>query len=294
MNLKRNRTKKNNINKKGLNNNKGNDGKNKLKNRKLNHTKKEFQESKKGCKRNSSVDKLKNRIHNYNDLNKDEKDFNYIDEEINSLNFEEAIRVDHRSYCVYYFSLLRSKHILISSFCYFNNYNAQIIKIYMFFFIFMINYVVSLLFYSDNTMNKIFIDDGIFDFTYQLPKMFYSFIVSVLLKGLLNNLGLCENSIIAIKKKIKERKGYKNKIFCLKIKLILFFIINSIILSYLGCFCVVYTNTQVYLLKETLSSFTISIINPFFIYLIPGIFRIRALDKKRKILFQFSKVLQIL
>ena len=61
-------------------------------------------------------------------------------------------------------------------------------------------------------------------------------------------------------------------------------------------FCVIYKNTQSHLLKDTFMSFGLSIIFPFVIYLLPGIFRIPSLstsNKKRKCLYNFSKFLQI-
>ena len=67
---------------------------------------------------------------------------------------------------------------------------------------------------------------------------------------------------------------------------------------YAGCFCAVYKNTQMHLLKGVLSSFGISFVTPFFIYLIPGIFRIPSLkDKektKRPLLYKLSKILQMI
>ena len=46
---------------------------------------------------------------------------------------------------------------------------------------------------------------------------------------------------------------------------------------YLACFGAIYKNAQVYLLKETITNFSISIIYPFIIYFIPCIFRIISL-----------------
>ena len=65
---------------------------------------------------------------------------------------------------------------------------------------------------------------------------------------------------------------------------------------YLGCFCSVYKNTQIHLLKDVISSFAISFITPVFINLLPGFFRIPALKAKRKrpMMFKFSKFLQML
>ena len=60
-------------------------------------------------------------------------------------------------------------------------------------------------------------------------------------------------------------------------------------------FGAIYRNTQLHLLKDTLISFGLSLIYPFFIYLLPGLFRIPALSdekKSSKCLYKFSKVLQ--
>ena len=60
-------------------------------------------------------------------------------------------------------------------------------------------------------------------------------------------------------------------------------------------FCVIYRNTQLHLLKDTLMSFGLSLLIPFFIYLIPGFLRIYSLSSKksnREYLYNFSKFLQ--
>ena len=57
-------------------------------------------------------------------------------------------------------------------------------------------------------------------------------------------------------------------------------------------FCVIYRNTQIHLLKDTLMSIGLSLIIPFLFYLLPGIFRIRALSIKSKYLYNFCKFLQ--
>ncbi len=60
-------------------------------------------------------------------------------------------------------------------------------------------------------------------------------------------------------------------------------------------FGVIYKNTQYHLLKDSLISFGISMLTPFLIYLIIGLFRIPSLSNsknKRECLYKFSKVLQ--
>ena len=87
----------------------------------------------------------------------------------------------------------------------------------------------------------------------------------------------------------------------LKIKFILYFIISFIFLSffwyYISMFGAIYMNTQYHLLKDTLMSFALSLIFPFIINLLPGIFRIPSLSdpKNKKIyLYNFSKLIQII
>ena len=247
---------------------------------------------------------LESKYENENKLEKENKyEFNehFNDLEMNSFNYEEAIKYDQRTYFQYYLSLLKTKHILIFTFLQFKDYNSQLIKIYIFFFTFTINYLVSAMFYSDSTMHKIYEDEGAFDFTYQIPQMFYSLIISSLLKIILNMIGLYEKNILSIKKcKVYDDDFPKKILSCIKLKVVLFFTITYALLFfiwiYLGCFCVVYSNTQIHLLKDVSSSFAFSFITPVFINLLPGLFRFPSLhdrNGKKIYLFKFSKILQI-
>ena len=92
-----------------------------------------------------------------------------------------------------------------------------------------------------------------------------------------------------------------NLINCLKVKFFLFFVIEFTLLLlfwyYLSCFCAVYKNTQIHLIKDTLISFGLSLVYPLLLYLIPGVFRIPALRAKKanmECLYKFSKMLQLI
>ena len=222
-------------------------------------------------------------------------------QEINSLSYDNAKKYDKRNFSIYYISLLRMKHILIFTF-YTKDYNSRIIKIYLFFFTFAINFTINTLFFDDTNMHKIYKDKGHFNFVYQLPNMIYSSLITTILNAILKLLALYENNIMNIKntkiedldEKLKEERKK------IKIKLILYFTITYSLLIlfwyYLCCFCGVYKNTQVYLLKNTLFSFFTSLLTPFGIYILPSIFRILSLKtkKKRKCLYNFSKLLQLI
>ena len=102
--------------------------------------------------------------------------FNYS--EMNNLDYNLALKYDQRSYCEYYISLIKTKHILIVIF--FNNkdYNSRIIKLDLFFISFAISYTLNALFFSDGIKHKIYEDKGIFKLLYQIPQILYSFIIS--------------------------------------------------------------------------------------------------------------------
>ena len=229
----------------------------------------------------------------------------YNDEEMNNLAYKLALKFDKRSYCEYYLSLIKTKHILIFSFYNnMNNYNSQIIKIDLFFVGFINNFFVNALFFNDDTMHKILEDEGTFDFVYQLPKIIYSTLISTVLNTLLKILALSEGNILNFKKNKNTKdlnKRQEDLNHLLKIKFILYFIISTIFIIffwyYLSMFCAIYRNTQLHLIKDTLLSFGLSLLYPFGIYLLPGIFRIPALSNrksKESYAYNFSVILQMM
>ena len=121
---------------------------------------------------------------------------------------------------------------------------------------------------------------------------------------ILKTLSLSEKNIL----EIKEIKDHKTRIQkskeihrCITIKLIIFFVFSFIIMSFfwyfISCFCVVYKNTQIILIKDTLLSFGLSMIYPFGLNLIPRIFRIPALksrNKDKKCLYKLSGIIALI
>ena len=65
---------------------------------------------------------------------------------------------------------------------------------------------------------------------------------------------------------------------------------------YVGCFCAVYKNTQIHLISDTLISFSTSLLYPFVLYLLPGIFRIKSLKNNEgntETMYKISKIIQL-
>ena len=223
--------------------------------------------------------------------------------ELNSLSYKEALIIDNRTYWQYTASLIKVKHIFIFSFFVNNDYNSKIIKIDLFFFLFVISFVINALFFNDSTMHQIYVDNGEFNLLFQIPKIIYSTLISSFINLLVKSLALTEKNVIRIKSKFQRQiiseKEIKRINIIIKLKIILFYVISSLLYIffwyYLGCFCAVYENTQTHLIKDTFMSFLLSMIYPVFINMIPGIFRISALkNKNSENLYKLSKLLQLI
>ena len=225
----------------------------------------------------------------------------YNHNELNSMDYIDALKYDHRSFFEFYFALLKSKHLLLTL-IETRDYNSRIIKIYLIFFNFASCYAINALFFDDDTMHKIYEDKGNYNILAQLPQIIYSTIISSFFDGLLNFLALSEDDIINIKQeKEMENIGTKKDdvLRGLHIKFIIFFILSFLLLLlfwyYTTCFCAVYKNTQYHLLKDTLISFATSMGTPFIICFLPSIFRTVALKRKSKshrFLYGLNKFIQ--
>ena len=269
-------------------------------NNSYNNTKKNLNSkpTKPGYYINSSLNTFeKNRIENnvqYKNLN---------DEELNTLDYSIALKIDKRTYFQYYWSLLKKKHLILFTFYPNNDYNLPSIKIFLFLVSFSLYFTINGFFFNDDTMHKINEDNGNFNLLYQLPQIFYSSVVSAIINMILKQLSLSEKNILALKggknynKTLQYSKSIKR---CLATKFIIFFILSYLFLLFfwyfIACFCGVYVNTQILLIKDTLISFGLSMLYPFGLDLIPGFFRIpalRASKKDKKCIYKISLIIAL-
>jgi len=224
----------------------------------------------------------------------------HTDNELNDLSYKDAIKYDYRTFWGLYFSLLKSKHLLLTLLEN-RDYNAKGIKVFLCFFSFALGYATNALFFNDDTMHQIHEDGGEFNFWYQLPQIIYSAIISYIIENFLNYLAFSEEDVINLKKE-KIEKNIEKKSNEVKrkigVKVIFFYIISFILLIvfwyYIACFCSVYKNTQYHLIKDTLIGFGTSLLYPFGICILPPIFRIPALksySKAKEAMYKFSQFL---
>ena len=225
----------------------------------------------------------------------------FNDRELNDLSYDDALLFDKRTYWQYYLSLLKTKHLVIFTFFTKTDYNSRPLKIILFLISFALFYTVNALFFNDSTMHQIYEDEGTFNFIYQIPQILYSTIISTAVNMIVSFLSLSEKDFIKIKSKKSKKLALKelgNILKRIKIKSIIFFALSYLFVIffwyYLACFCAVYKNTQVYLIKDTMISFSTSLLYPFPINLLPGLLRMPALKYKKKCLYIISTFVAII
>ena len=252
----------------------------------------------------NSKNKLGKKLNINNKFKNNRTQENLNDQELNTLEYEKAIIYDKRTYFQYYWSLLKKKHLIFFTFLPANDYNIYTIKISLFLLSFGLFFTINGFFFSDATMHKIYEDNGFFDILFQIPQILYSTVISAVINMILKTLSLSEKNVLDIKQEKDYEKAVEKSLKiekCIKIKFFLFFFLSFSFMVFfwyfISCFCAVYTNTQIILIKDTLLSFGISLIYPFGLNLLPGMFRIcalRAEKKDKKCLYKFSTIIALI
>ena len=209
--------------------------------------------------------------------------------ELNECSYRKALLYDKRTFWQYFFSLLKLEHLLFFSIIPSKDYNSKVIKICIFLFTFALFFAENALFLNEDAIHNIYENQGTLDIIYQIPQIIYSNIISFVIDKIIRFFSLSQVDVINennIRKREKKNKRSKKFFRILFIKYIMFFIFSFVLLFffwlYISCFCFVYRNTQMYLIKDTLFSFGFSLASPLIIYLISGALRIYSLRDKRK------------
>ena len=240
-----------------------------------------------------------------NDINfKRENEKNFNDEELNSLNYKEALKYDKRTYIQYYWALIKKKQLFLFTFVLNNDYNIFTIKLALFLFSFSLYFCVNTLFFEDKTMHNIYVNKGKLNILNQIPIILYSSIISAIISIIIKLFALSEKEILKIRKMKSASESLRKSselAKSLKIKFNIFFLISFLFLTLfwycIAAFCAVYKNTQIILIKSTLSSFGLSLLYPFGLNLLPGLFRIpslKAISQDKECLYKFSQIIALI
>lgn len=223
------------------------------------------------------------------------------DYELNWLSYKDALKFDKRGFCGYYCSLIKTKQLILFSFCSINDYNSNIIKKTFIFLSFVYHYTFNSFLFSDTDNDQI-INDNI---SYNIPSMLYSSLLSIyILRILIMNLALNDKDVLEVKNQVDKNTAINMKeknLKCVKYKITIFYLLNLIILGfswyYLICFNAVFKKKQTKLIINTCSSFIFSLIYPLFSNLFPTIFRNCVLNSNgttNECCYSLSKITQLI
>ena len=225
------------------------------------------------------------------------------DDELNDLKYEYAYEIDIRSYCQFYWSLIKTSNLIISTFLNFTDYNILLLKLGLFIMSFSLFFFINSVFFDDSTMQKLYLDYGKYDIIYQIPRSLYSTLTYKVISLTLRNLALSQKDLVKLKKMTTAKQveeNIVNSIKCLRIKFAIFFSMSFFLLIFfwyfLSAFCAVYRNTQLPLVKNSIISFIISNSYVFLLGLIPGIFRLSSLsgEKNKRCMYQTSQIIRFI
>ena len=253
-------------------------------------------------KRNNKIKQINNMETIGENINKENKKIKTIDklykteindEELDEMDFEEAIIYDKRSYLKLYWSSLIDSQIILSTFFTSNNLYLFLIKLSFFISNFQMNFFLNALFYTDEYISDAYHNNGVLDFVSGLPKSIYSFVSTLIITNLLKMLSNNKSELMQLIKESSKNKKYL-KLINIKLKklrnkliiyYILIFLLGLLFLYYVSAFCAVYRYSQKYWLYGCLESFAMDGLSPAIICIFTSFLKYLAIKKKNKYLF---------
>ena len=99
------------------------------------------------------------------DINKENQESQKLsDFELKELDYEEAVKLDKRTFIQIYFATLKREHIILFTFFSWNDYNLFYIKLARFIFLISTDISMNIFFFSDDSMHKLFLNYGKYNF----------------------------------------------------------------------------------------------------------------------------------
>ena len=241
------------------------------------------------------------------DKKEKEKEKILDDYELNNLDYADACNLDKRTCLKIYWSVLKREHSVLLTFISRNDYNLFYVKIEKFFILFCIDMTMSGLFFVHETMRRKYTQNQNMTFVEKLPQFIFTLLVAHALEILLCYLGMTDTHFYEIKELPSKDKKKGEKVMDIlskiKKKLVSFFCVTFILFLFfwyfISAFCAVYQNTQIIYLRDSMISFAISLIDPFFIYGLTCLLRwisLLTLCKKKcccRIVFKISDIIPI-
>jgi hypothetical protein len=221
------------------------------------------------------------------------------DEDIQNMDYEEAIIHDKRSYLRMYWSFLVDSQIILGTFCTENYLNLLIIKLSFLISTFQISFFLNAFFYTDEYISDAYHNEGMLDFFTGLPKSIYSFVATLITTNLLKMLSNSKSELMQVIRENRKNNNYINlidiKLKKLKRKLIIYFIfvflLGLLFLYYVSAFCAVYIYSQKFWFLGCLESLAIDTIVCGVLCLLVAFLRYISIKKRIRVLYIISNII---
>ena len=256
---------------------------------------------------NTKISKLDNSSKiNFKDLEKKSENsqlYEYESDELNELPLNKAIKYDKRTFCEYLGNILLFSHIILNVLFLHNDYNLFVVKLGLLFMTFPINLTMNLFFFTNKKIElsyEMALDD-LSSFLSNIGNTIYSSLLSNLLLILLKLICLTHKSVRSLRKMRDVGEAQKKSVCvlrCIKIRVTIYFLLSFFFLVIFGfyvlCFCTVFENTQIELIKSTFTSWLMSLLYPFIICFFTSLIRRFSFEWQSTCLYKVKQMMQML
>ena len=211
----------------------------------------------------------------FNNNNQDDDDINeaeekpgtFEEEDLDDLVYDDAAKFDTRGMCYFLWRCMKLKVIILSPFSNVSVLEPFCIRLLGFFLNISLFFVFNGIFYDPSYISKRYKEKTSTGFVYffknEIPKCIYASIASTIIGLFIMYISTAKKRFITVIDKEKDHmqflKKTKDIVKSLKIKIIIFFIIDIVLMCafwyYVSAFCAVYQKTQMPWLEGSLVTF---------------------------------------
>ena len=226
----------------------------------------------------------------------------YLKPDLDDMEYDDAIKYDKRSFCLFYWERLKEKQMIINTFC--NNEYLKPITVKLLLLLLNIDlyFIVNGLFYNEEYISNLFHsteEETFFSFLKRsVERIVYATIVGVIIKAIIGFIFIEEKKIK--KMFIREKENFmklKYEMFkvikSIKIRFIIFvilcFIIAILSFYYVNCFNNVYPGVKNEWIKSSIVIIVIMQLLPIVLAFIEAILRVLSFKCKSEKMFELRK-----
>ena len=239
---------------------------------------------------------------------KDEKDSSrsfsdeeesYLDEELNEMEFIDAIDKDQRSFISYYVSIISEKEIFLATILNKSIFYPISLRLIMLFFTISSFFFLNAMFFTEDYISARYHSSENLNIWYilknEISKSVYASLLGMLIEKIIGLLISSNSEYIKIKKMKRTMDCFVELAhFLIEVKkkyiitLVIISIITIVYWYYLFIFCSVYHSNQISWIQSSLISIVINSIFPILVCLVIGVLRKLSFKLNNKLIFKIS------